>query len=137
MGRSRINNLAFGTDWALGVPYACTNQESWCTYFCAINSDCPMSGTPFTISYKDGCVVVPPEVPPIIMEFLMDLHPYNEFPGWMMRFWMVEDWQPLDEYPLALSAEPYMLRRRHLNLLNHPKSWSQMVEDLHTPPKEL
>lgn len=126
---ARLNNLAFGTDWTLGTLYVDTNQEIWCTYYCT-----PIDlGSPFRISYKDCLQQVTEQATVIVTEALVNLHPYNEFPGWMMRFWM--DYA-LDqtEYPVAGVAEPYMLRRRHLNVVNHPKTWAQLVEDTHPRP---
>lgn len=104
-----------------GVPYFFTpgtlfqdsNQEQWCIYY-------PNGalGIPFRIYYKNCLQAVAEQATIIVDENLVDLHPYNEFPGWMERFWITyED----GEYSNII-----YIRRRHLNVVNHPKSYTHL-----------
>ncbi len=98
-----------------------TAHEIWCTYF-----DCPSpypvfgSGFPFTVFYKDCLQQVTAQAMIVVTQFNVDLHPYNEFPGWEERFNVrYEDG----------SHEAYLLRRRNLNIINHPKSWTVLLPE--------
>jgi filamentous hemagglutinin family protein len=93
-----------------------TNLEVWCTYFGLPTT----TGTlPVRIFYKPCLQLAVEEAMVIVDQFLTDLHPYNEFPGWEMRFTVSSVVDPMDPYQL-----PYMLRRKILTHLNHPKSWT-------------
>lgn len=96
-----------------GTLYQDTNQEIWCTYFCG-----PLPGSPFTISYKDCLQLVLEQAMVILAEMPVDLHPYNEFPGWKVEFFF--KYRDIPE----MANVPYYLRRRHLNLFNHPKTYT-------------
>lgn len=92
-----------------------TNLEVWCTYFGLPTTQ----GTlPVRIFYKPCLAVLVEEAMVIVDQFLVDLHPYNEYPGWEMRF-IVKSVDPNSPYEM-----PYLLRRKILNRLNHPKSWT-------------
>lgn len=125
-----INGLLNGMMFIPGTPYVCTGQEIWCSYFC--DTTCSISGFPFTIAYKDCLQVVTMQAMKVVTEFLVDLHPYNEFPGWMERFWVVNhDPDPKDLIgdvapAIFRPSEPYYIRRRHFNVINHPKTYTQL-----------
>lgn len=107
-----LNNLRFNQ----GTLFVDTDQEIWCTYFCT-----PIYvGSPFRIAYKNCLQQALYQAQIIVNQLLTNLHPYDEFPGWANIFW-------LTGVDPNLFAEPYYLRRRQLNLLNHPKTWSQMT----------
>lgn len=94
-----------------GTPYANIPPELWGVYF---YNPFFYAGQVFTIFYKDTLQQAAQQAALIIAELLVDLHPYNEFPGWMVNFYLKnED-----------GTEHYMLRRRQLNIVNHPKSWT-------------
>ena len=125
-----------GAPYSAGTPFADTCSEQWCTYYCGTNNTCPFS-TPFSIFYKNCFPNGPGSSPPFIpiFEFLVGLHPYNEYPGWMSRFTI--EYAPRHSRLAAVSLETlpnehYYLRRRHLNVINHPKTWTQLIipEDL-------
>jgi len=101
--------------FAPGTLFQNTNQEIWCSYFCS-----PLPAIPFTISYKNCLQLALEQAMVIVVELPVDLHPYNEFPGWMSRFTI----QYLE------NTDPYYLRRRHLSVINHPKSFTTyMIQD--------
>lgn len=113
-----IDGLLNGLSFNAGTLFANTTQEIWCRYFCT-----PISvGSPFRIAYKNCLQVVLEQASIIIDEFLVDLHPYNEFPGWMQKFFVQYN---NDEN--GMITEPYYIRRRNLNLFNHPKSYSTLM----------
>lgn len=111
--QNSIFGLLNGLPFIAGAFFSDTNQERWCVYYPE-----PILGTPFTIFYKE-CLgaILSQQVGPIVSEFLVDLHPYDEFlPGWIMRFSIA------DLYEDPFSPEPYFLRRRQLKVVNHPKT---------------
>ncbi len=128
--QNMISGLLNGQAFTPGALFANTNQEVWCTYF---NCSSPLSalGNPFTIFYKNCLQQATMQAQIIVMEFNVDLHPYNEFPGWMERFWL--EYRKSDSNNIVssineLGNEPYYLRRRHFNIINHPKSWTVLTE---------
>jgi filamentous hemagglutinin family protein len=112
-------NTILGTFISGGIPagfspgplYANVPPELWGVYFF---NPFFYNGEVFTIFYKDSLQLAAQQAMVIVDQFLVDLHPYNEFPGWLAEF--------------ALEGEDvhekYRLRRRQLSLLNHPKSWT-------------
>lgn len=119
-GANAIDGSLNGLSFSNGTLFSDSNQEIWCTYFCAPL----MPGFPFTVSYKNCLQEATVQATIIVDQFLVDLHPYNEFPGWVQRFWF--RW----ESELAqLSDLPYFIRRRHLNIINHPKSYTQLTPE--------
>jgi hypothetical protein len=129
-GRNSISGMLNGMPFMPATQlYVDTNEEVWCFWYCDPRTS--ISCLPFTVTYKDGCPVTPPEVPPIVMQFLVDLHPYNEFPGWMMRFWIDArvDWIEENQLVWTPDPEPYMMRRRNLNVINHPKTWTTLIPE--------
>lgn len=105
-----------------GALFVDTNQEQWCTYY-------PEGtlGIPFRIFYKDCIQLIAQQATEIVDQFLVDLHPYNQFPGWMERYWIgyKSTDSVLAENPIV-DKTPYYLRRRHLNVINHPKSYTHL-----------
>lgn len=97
--------------FAPGTLFQDSNQEQWCIYY-------PEGalGVPFRIYYKNCLQIVLEQAAMIVDESLVNLHPYNEFPGWLERFWITYD---EGDYKY-----PYQLRRRNLNVINHPKSYT-------------
>lgn len=111
-----------------------TLYEQWCVFFgCPSNYPFSNLGTPFTIFYKICLAQAVSEAMDVVTQFFVDLHPYNEFPGWMQRFWVsyASDDPQFNSSLKFLSREPYMLRRRNLNIINHPKSWT-----VYSPPAQ-
>lgn len=120
------------------TPFANTNQEVWCTYYPGVCGASNVGGffvnpnpPNFTIFYKNCMQQATSQATVVITEFLLDLHPYNEFPGWMGEFWVkylasesLED--KIVSSRDSLRKEPYYLRRRHLNIINHPKTWTHL-----------
>ncbi len=108
-----------------GTLFVDTIQEQWCTYYPEF-----IPGTPFTISYKNCLQIITQQAMTVIDQFLVDLHPYNEFPGWMERFlieYRMPDGKGFASSLNLLPEEPYYLRRRHLNTINHPKTYTQLI----------
>lgn len=108
-----------------GPLYNDTTSEQWCTYF---NQQFPYQnppqapftlGHPFTIYYKDCLQQAVTQAMVIVTQFNVNLHPYNEFPGWLERFWITDKTDSVSP-----DQRPYFLRRRHLNLINHPKTYT-------------
>lgn len=129
--QNSVFGILNGVPFTPGTPYIDTALEQWCLYY-----PTPLPGIPYTISYKDcfGPTVLQATI--IVDEFLVDLHPYNEFPGWMARFW-VDYASVLDPNDFSsVSPEVYLLRRRNLNVINHPKSWTVLEEDSHESPRK-
>lgn len=121
--------LAFGFPIFPGEPFLSDSAlEFYCTYYNVpagnIFAGSNIGGVPFTIFYKPCRPQIVLEAVIVINEELVDLHPYNEFPGWMERYWLMWD-QSIAELP----DEPYYFRRRHLNAINHPKTHTQLVPD--------
>lgn len=102
-----------------GALFQDSQYEVWCTYFCS-----PLSASPFTVSYKNCLQQATFQAQEIVVEFLLGLHPYNEFPGWEEQFWV--RYAPKK---FVMSDEPHLLRRRHLNLAHHPKSWTILLPE--------
>lgn len=110
-----------------GAIYINSLQEMWCTYY-----PDGVSGNSFRIFYKD-CLQptqqqIAQQATTIIDESLVDLHPYNEFPGWMERYtisFASPEGDPSDPETLW-ETKPFYLRRRHLNKINHPKSYTHL-----------
>ncbi|MBX7066947.1 MAG: filamentous hemagglutinin N-terminal domain-containing protein [Parachlamydiales bacterium] len=108
-----------------------TAYEQYCSYF-----GCPFpytyfgSGFPFTIFYKPCLISVMTQATIVVDEFLIDLHPYNEFPGWLEHFWVQyrSDNQTSSSLSL-LPSEGYTLRRRHLNIIHQPKTWTVLLPE--------
>lgn len=122
-----IGGMTFA-DWlaALGLSYPGPLYENslieiWCTYF---NEMITFPNSPFTIFYKDCLEQAAYQASIIVDQFLVDLHPFNEFPGWAQRFSV--RYSPSLE--LIFTDEPYLLRRRHLKQLNHPKTWTVLQD---------
>lgn len=111
-----ILGLLNGVSFFPGTLFADSLQEIWCTYF-----PDGLIGSPFTIYYKDCLQQITNQATVVVDQFLVSLHPYNEFPGWREEFWMLysEKFEFVD-----YKKTPYYLRRRHLNSINHPKTYT-------------
>lgn len=94
-----------------GTPYANIPPELWGVYF---YNPFFYTGEVFTIFYKDTLQAAAAQATTIVDQLLANLHPYNEFPGWMVNFFLRSE----------NHQENYMLRRRQISLLNQPKSWT-------------
>lgn len=57
-----------------------------------------------------------------ISQLNVDLHPYNEFPGWVEQF-SIQYEKPWNE----LGDEDFYLRRRELQVVDQPKSYTQLI----------
>lgn len=106
--------------------YTDTSSEVWCTVFsCPGFSNCAGSafpiglGDPYTLFYKDCLQIATRQATVIVDQFLVDLHPFNEFPGWIQEFFFT-----YEDMPLMNFKDPFYLRRRELHAVNHPKSWT-------------
>lgn len=136
-----------GSPYGQGTLYQDTSTEVWCLYapiisrcstasdqgdLVQLNTGCGSfpffsMGMPYTISYKDCLQQTTSQAQIIVTQFNVELHPYNEFPGWMERFWVMyssTDALSSKSSLEVLSDEPYYFRRRHFNILNQPKSWT-------------
>lgn len=120
---NNISGLLNGLSFRRGTLFVDTFSEVWCTYY-----DDGGIGSPFTIYYKDCLQEIVQQAMVVVDQFLVDLHPYNEFPGWESRFLIGYDESFLQIPP----TEPYLLRRRAIGS-NHPKSYTQLIS---TPPGE-
>lgn len=127
--QNSVFGILNGVIYVPGTLYLDTALEQWCLYYPA-----PLPGIPYTISYKDCIGTALQQATIIVDEFLVDLHPYNEFPGWTSRFW-VDCVPKLDEQDFVFCGpEAYLIRRRNLNNINHPKSWTILLEEAHEKP---
>lgn len=116
-----ISNLfsADGLTFGSTALYQNSLREIWCVYYDEGNSS-PIS--PLTIFYKDCLQLVIEQAMIVVDQFLVDLHPYREFPGWESRF--VLDFRKLPDESTVL---PYVLFRRQFNAFNHPKTWTILL----------
>lgn len=74
-----------GATFTPGPLFTDQSPEKWLTYF---SDSFFHSGSPFTIFYKDGVLsaqnIQRSQV--VISEMLTDLHPYDEYLGWLLEF---------------------------------------------------
>lgn len=126
------NPSVFGYPGTVG---ANTAIEQWCTFFGCPNSyPFPDLGVPFTFFYKVCMPLLVQQAQIIVTQFFLELHPYNEFPGWMEEFWIgylkpaAQNDSVRTSSLTELNNEPFYLRRRHLNVINHPKTWTAWFE---------
>lgn len=125
-GSAMINGFSVSSLGVPGTLFNDTAYEMWCSYF-----DCPSPypfsglGFPFTIFYKNCLQIIVLQAMLVADQLLEQLHPYDEFPGWAARFEFRYD---PTEFPYY-STTPYMIRRRQLNLLKHPKTYTQLIPD--------
>lgn len=101
-----LNGLAF----SLGPIFVDTNQEVWCVYYPA-----DINGVPFTVFYKDCLQLLAEQAEIVITEQLVELQPYNSFPGWWKRFTIGEEnaW-----------SQPYFITVRSMSGVWLPKSYT-------------
>lgn len=86
-------------------------------------------GQIFTLFYKDSLQQATEQAALIVTEFLVDLHPYNEFPGWMTEFYLVNQDSYNFQAPPSDPKDRYLIRRRNLNVINHPKTWTAWLNE--------
>jgi filamentous hemagglutinin family protein len=111
-----INGTLNGALFAPGALFGNSPTEIWCTYFCT-----PIfTGPNFRVAYKNCLVDAIQEASVIVAQFFVDLHPYNEFPGWAESFTA----SVMAQNGEMEFSRPYWLRRRHLNIINQPKTWT-------------
>jgi hypothetical protein len=111
-----------GFSFSAGEIFQDSNLEQWCTYLPSA-----AGGFPFTIFYKDCLQRLAEQAILIADEMLFNLHPYNEFPGWLAEFSLEYDPSFKKRFTNSLdylAKETFQLRRRHLNYINHPKSYT-------------
>jgi len=135
-----IGGTLNGTSFMAGPLFTDTTSEIWCTYAPSLidcsrclfqmgcTANCPSflffsNGNPFTIYYKDCLQLLTQQAQQIIGQFQVNLHPYNEFPGWTARFLIVHR----EKSEFNTKVEPYFIRRRHLSFFNHPKTWTILI----------
>jgi len=128
--QNTILGLLNGNLFIPGTLYANTASEHWCQYF-SLPFPYPFFGTlgiPFTLFYKDCLQQAMNQAQIIVSSFLVDLHPFNEYPGWMEKFYLkyhpgLRNLRNLNPLP----DESYYFRRRNSNILNHPKAWTILL----------
>jgi len=124
-----------GNTFVPGTLFVDTATEHWCQYF-AFPFPYPLSNLGnaplFTIFYKPCLQQITFQAQIIVAQFLaVDLHPYNEYPGWMERFWVTyqnPDTSTSTSSLAELKDEPYYFRRRNLNVVNLPKTYTILTE---------
>lgn len=119
-GLNSILGTLNGNPFVNGSLFQDTALEQWCTYF-----GCPFQraalGIPYTVFYKNCLQQITQQAMTIVNEILVNLlHPYNEYPGWIEEFFVIYPEGPKD---------PYMIRRRVLNAVNHPKTWTAWINE--------
>lgn len=111
-------NSIFGTlngfSFTAGTLYIDTNQEVWCTYYPSF-----FGGSPFTVFYKDCIQQTAQQAETVVSESLVDLHPYNEYPGW----WECFEVRSIGDGEIVYK-KPYFITRRYLQTLILPKQYT-------------
>lgn len=112
-----------GTIYTAGTLFQNTSLEHWCQYF-AFPFPYPFSnlGDPYTIFYKNCLQLINLQAALIESELLYQF--IREFPGWKEEFYV----RSQDRKKNYLFQEPFFLRRRLLHIINHPKSWTVLVD---------
>lgn len=130
--QNTISGTLNGVFFVPGTLYVDTATEHWCQYF-DFPFPYPFSnlGAPYTIFYKDCLQQATNQAQIIVTQFLLDLHPFNEFPGWLEEFYLRFNGDKI------LFDQPYYLRRRHLQVINHPKTYTLITNDSYLERKEL
>lgn len=116
-----------------GPPFTDTATEQWCVFFgCPANYPFPTLGVPFTFFYKNCLQQLVVEAQLVTTEFLLDLHPFNEFPGWQEEFYLHYRGSTnsnSDSSLTSLPSEPFYITHRHLHPINIPKTYTTIVND--------
>ncbi len=121
---NQINGNLNGIAFARGTLFTNTATEQWQTWYPSA-----FGGVPYTVFYKNSEQLLAQQALTIVDQLLFGLHPLNEYPGWMMEFSMSYASASGAYSSLQESAsEPYYLRRRHLKFINHPKSYTVLME---------
>jgi len=110
---NNIEGLLNGQSFTAGTLFVDTNTEIWCTYF---PSDA--GGFPYTIFYKTCEELLASQAAIVTDQALVDLHPFNEFPGWWKTFSM----KYID--PEFGYTEPFFITVRNLGTFWMPKTYT-------------
>ena len=129
-----------GSTFVPGTLFQDTATEVWCLappilidcpscqFQMGCSANCPSfplfaDGLPFTIYYK-GCIqLLTQQAMVIATEINLDLHPYDEFPGWKEQFYLIDRFSGFKQHQV------YFIRKRLLNIFNHPKSWAALMPE--------
>ncbi len=115
-----LNNVNFSN----GTLFVNSATEQWQTWYPSA-----FGGVPYTVFYKNSEQLLTSQALTIVDQLLYGLHPLNEYPGWMMEFTIGYASNEGSYSSLQESGgEPYYLRRRHLKFINHPKSYTVLME---------
>ncbi len=125
--QNTISGTLNGQFFVPGTIFVDSATEVWCQYF-ALPFPYPFNnlGDPYTIFYKNCLGAAANQANIIVSQFLIDLHPFNEFPGWLEEFYLKFRGS---ESIIALADEPYYFRRRELKLFNLPKYYTIITND--------
>ncbi len=131
--QNTINGTLNGVPFVPGTLFVDTATELWCQYF-AFPFAYPFSnlGVPYTIFYKDCLGPAMNQAQIIVTQFLLDLHPFNEFPGWQEEFYFHFQGMESSKYTSSLTVldkEPYYITHRHLHPINQPKTYTTVTND--------
>jgi filamentous hemagglutinin family protein len=108
-----------GASFSSGTLFIDTNEEQWCTYF-----PNGQNVLPFRVHYKNCLQQATSQATLVVAEFLVDLHPYNEFPGWYEQFSLSSQVSNFEMHT------PYFLTRRQLKSFNQPKTYSSLLHNV-------
>ncbi len=139
--QNTISGTLNGVPFVPGTLFVDTATEHWCQYF-AFPFAYPFSnlGVPYTVFYKNCLGPAVNQAQIIVMQFLIDLHPFNEFPGWLEEFYL--KFRGCAGTTIAssmnmLTDEPYYIRRRELKLFNLPKYYTIITNDSYLERSEM
>jgi len=124
-GSNSIAGLLNGQVFVPGTLFIDTDTEHWCVYFGGPGS--AFAGPLYTVFYKECLQQITTQASVVVSQFLVDLHPYNEFPGWSAEFFIEYREKVLDS--INQWIEPYYLTRRNLKALNQPKSYTALLRE--------
>ncbi len=115
-GLNSISGLINGATFDRGPLFIDSDQEVWCTYFPSGSGSSPL-----LFFYKNCLQELVFQASVVDAEALEDLHPSNENPGWFEQFYILGG--GLGDPELAV-WEPYLIRRRILKTIDHPKTYT-------------
>lgn len=114
-----ISGLLNTSSFSGGTLFEDTATEVWCTYFPS-----SIGGFPYTIFYKPCEELLLNQASFSIDEALNNLHAFNEFPGWWMRYTLSSDISEVEYDQL------FFMRRRFSPQFWQPKSYTVWLHDL-------
>ncbi|MBX7065850.1 MAG: filamentous hemagglutinin N-terminal domain-containing protein [Parachlamydiales bacterium] len=109
-----LNGLTF----IPGALFVDTTQEIWCTYYPSL-----LGGFPYTIFYKNCLQQLAYQSSVIATASLVDLQPFDAFPGWWERFKLSS---ALDDMNWD---SPHFITHRHSSFVWLPKSYTHWLHD--------